>query len=81
MHVATLALLLCSALGVSSATPTRRATTCNGHAELCARSYGNVTFLGTHNSYAVGGEVADNQGWNVTTQLVSSSPAEVKRVV
>jgi putative hemolysin len=49
----------------------RRATTCNGHAELCDKSYGNVTFLGTHNSYAVGGEVADNQGWNVTRQLVS----------
>ncbi|KAJ9120344.1 hypothetical protein QFC24_005298 [Naganishia onofrii] len=47
----------------------RRATTCNGHAELCDKSYGNVTFLGTHNSYAVGGEVADNQGWNVTRQL------------
>ncbi|KAI5449272.1 hypothetical protein NCC49_005134 [Naganishia albida] len=48
---------------------TSRATTCNGHAELCSRSYGNVTFVGTHNSYAVGGGVADNQGWNITQQL------------
>ncbi|KAJ9092569.1 hypothetical protein QFC21_006800 [Naganishia friedmannii] len=47
----------------------KRATTCNGHAELCGKGFGNVTFLGTHNSYAVGKEVADNQGWNVTEQL------------
>ena len=56
----------------------RRATTCNGHAELCDKSYGNVTFLGTHNSYAVGGEVADNQGWNVTRQLVSRGSSEAR---
>lgn len=33
---------------------TRRATVCNGHAELCSRSFGNVTFVGAHDSYAVG---------------------------
>lgn len=32
----------------------RRATVCNGHAELCDRSYGNVTVVGAHDSYAVG---------------------------
>ena len=32
----------------------RRATVCNGHAELCDRSFGNVTYIGTHNSYAIG---------------------------
>ena len=26
--------------------------TCNGHAELCSRSYGNVTFIGAHDSFA-----------------------------
>lgn len=31
-----------------------RATICNGHAELCNRSFGNVTFVGAHNSYAIG---------------------------
>jgi hypothetical protein len=27
-----------------------RATVCSGHAELCDRSYGNVTFVGSHDS-------------------------------
>ncbi|KAG6908102.1 hypothetical protein DXG01_006139 [Tephrocybe rancida] len=31
---------------------TKRATVCNGHAELCGRSYGNVTYLGSHDSFA-----------------------------
>ena len=31
-----------------------RATVCNGHAELCTRSYGNVSYVGAHDSYAVG---------------------------
>lgn len=34
--------------------PSRRATTCNGSADLCNRSFGNITFVGTHDSYAVG---------------------------
>jgi hypothetical protein len=46
------------------------ATTCNGHSELCNRSYGNVTFVGTHDSYAVGSSIADNQDQSVTQQLV-----------
>lgn len=33
-------------------TPEKRATVCNGHAELCSRSYGSVTFLGAHDSFA-----------------------------
>lgn len=31
-----------------------RATACNGHIELCSRSYGNVSFVGAHDSYAIG---------------------------
>ena len=31
-----------------------RATICNGHAEFCSRSYGNVSYVGAHDSYAVG---------------------------
>jgi hypothetical protein len=31
----------------AAASISRRATTCNGHAELCNRSYGNITFVGT----------------------------------
>lgn len=53
------------------ASPARRATptVCNGHAELCDRSYGNVTFIGTHNSYGNGTSIMDNQGKGVVAQL------------
>ncbi|KAK2461588.1 hypothetical protein APHAL10511_006051 [Amanita phalloides] len=48
-----------------------RATVCNGHAELCDRSYGNVSFVGAHDSYAIGPitQLAANQDQNVTRQL------------
>ncbi|ORY80853.1 PLC-like phosphodiesterase [Protomyces lactucae-debilis] len=42
---------------------------CNGDATLCAKSYSNVTFVGAHNSYAVGSSLSDNQNYDVTTQL------------
>ena len=58
--LATLALL---------ATPTFAADVCNGHAELCSKLYSQVTFLGAHNSYAVGSGLADNQNKDVTAQL------------
>jgi hypothetical protein len=35
--------------------PMKRAQLCNGHAELCERKYGNVTFLGSHDSFAFSG--------------------------
>ncbi|KAL1951400.1 hypothetical protein VTO73DRAFT_549 [Trametes versicolor] len=55
---------------VSALSTTRRATTCNGHAELCDRSFGNVTFVGAHDSYAVGTTgFAVNQDYNITQQL------------
>ncbi|KAJ7062606.1 PLC-like phosphodiesterase [Mycena amicta] len=43
--------LFAAATGALAATiPTKRATVCNGHAELCNRSYGNITFVGAHDS-------------------------------
>ncbi|KIR73730.1 hypothetical protein I310_02403 [Cryptococcus deuterogattii CA1014] len=45
------------------------ATTCNGHSELCSRLYSNVTFIGAHDSYAVGSSMADDQDKDVTSQL------------
>ncbi|KAK7712590.1 hypothetical protein SLS64_004974 [Diaporthe eres] len=42
---------------------------CNGHAELCARPYSNVTFVGSHDSAFVGTGVADNQETDVAAQL------------
>ncbi|QRV83114.1 hypothetical protein RhiJN_11130 [Ceratobasidium sp. AG-Ba] len=48
----------------------KRATVCNGYAELCSRTYGNVTYIGAHNSYAVGSNnLAANQDYDVTQQL------------
>ncbi|KAG9314181.1 PLC-like phosphodiesterase [Chiua virens] len=47
-----------------------RATTCNGSPDLCSRSFGNVTFVGTHDSYAVGiDNLATNQDYNISQQL------------
>ncbi|ORX37817.1 PLC-like phosphodiesterase [Kockovaella imperatae] len=45
------------------------ATTCNGDDSLCDRSYSNMTFLGAHDSYAVGTSLADDQSSGVTDQL------------
>ncbi|KAF7793406.1 hypothetical protein EIP86_004518 [Pleurotus ostreatoroseus] len=62
--------LLLSACAVQAATLKSRASVCNGHAELCDRSFGNVTFVGAHDSYAVGvNNLAANQDQNVTQQL------------
>jgi hypothetical protein len=36
----------------AAALPARRATVCNGYAALCSRSYGNVTFVAAHDSFA-----------------------------
>jgi len=62
--------LLFSATAIHGFSLARRATVCNGHAELCSRSFGNVTFVGAHDSYAVGvNNLAVNQDQNVTRQL------------
>ncbi|PWN52278.1 hypothetical protein IE53DRAFT_7871 [Violaceomyces palustris] len=49
----------------------KRATVCNGDASLCSRLYSNVTYIGAHNSYAIGSTrlVTVNQEQSVTTQL------------
>jgi hypothetical protein len=47
-----------------------RATVCNGHATLCDRSYGNVSYVGAHNSYAIGtNTLSANQDQKVVQQL------------
>ncbi|KAI0735039.1 PLC-like phosphodiesterase [Earliella scabrosa] len=72
-HLATpaaLSFILSSAFGAYGLASTRRADVCNGHAELCDRSFGNVTFVGTHNSYAVGvNNLAVNQDYDIEQQL------------
>ncbi|KAJ7615882.1 PLC-like phosphodiesterase [Roridomyces roridus] len=47
-------------------------TVCNGNAALCDRSYGNVTFLGAHDSFAFSEDalaLAADQQVNITAQL------------
>ncbi|KAF5339646.1 hypothetical protein D9758_015586 [Tetrapyrgos nigripes] len=52
MFVAFQAALALSAISgaLGAALPSKRATVCNGHAQLCAKPYGNTTFLGSHDS-------------------------------
>lgn len=50
----------------------QRADVCNGHAELCNRSYGNVTFIGSHDSFAYSTDLlalARDQEIDVPSQL------------
>lgn len=51
---ASISLLFASTV-VGLVLPEKRAQLCNGHAELCERKYGNVTFLGSHDSFASSG--------------------------
>ncbi|THH23090.1 hypothetical protein EUX98_g8089 [Antrodiella citrinella] len=68
--VLSLAFFTSTSLLAHAAHVQRRATVCNGHAELCDRGYGNVTFVGAHNSYAVGtNNLFTNQDYDVTQQL------------
>lgn len=70
--LAQVALLLSASLlsSVSAVSLSGRATTCNGHPELCDRTYGNVSFVGAHDSYSVGtNNLATNQDYDVTQQL------------
>lgn len=66
-HIAQVALLILSSSTAHTLASSlkRQATTCNGHAELCDRSYGNITFVGAHDSYAVGTSgLATNQDYD-----------------
>ncbi|PPQ73586.1 hypothetical protein CVT26_010570 [Gymnopilus dilepis] len=67
-------LALVSALGsaVASSLPARRASVCNGHAELCSRTYSNVTVVGAHDSFAFSSDplaLARDQEVDIPSQL------------
>jgi len=69
-HLAQVAVSLLLAGADVDARSLRRATICNGDSSLCDRSYGNVSFVGAHDSYAVGtNSVSVNQDYDVTQQL------------
>ncbi|KAJ2955480.1 hypothetical protein NQZ79_g8529 [Umbelopsis isabellina] len=42
---------------------------CNGYSSLCSKSYNEVSYLTTHNSYAYMSNVGQNQHYDVQTQL------------
>ncbi|KAK2463321.1 hypothetical protein APHAL10511_004632 [Amanita phalloides] len=73
MRVLSFLIQLGLALSVLSASlPKRRASVCNGHAELCSRSYGNVTFIGSHDSFAYSKNplyASRDQSVDILTQL------------
>jgi hypothetical protein len=50
----------------------KRVQQCNGRPELCNRKYGNITFLGSHDSFAISGNplaLARNQEVDLESQL------------
>ncbi|KAF9257123.1 PLC-like phosphodiesterase [Marasmius fiardii PR-910] len=50
----------------------KRTSVCNGHAELCSRSYSNVTFIGAHDSFAYSDDIfaiSRDQRLNISEQL------------
>lgn len=46
----------------------RRATVCNGHPELCEKSFGSVSFVGAHDSYAIG---SNNRKFTMSSPRIS----------
>lgn len=66
-----LGLLLTSEV-LAGSLPSRRATVCNGHDELCSRSYANVTYIGAHDSFAFSEDplaLARDQEVDIPSQL------------
>ncbi|KAF9003878.1 PLC-like phosphodiesterase [Cyathus striatus] len=52
--------------------PAKRASVCNGHAELCSRQYSNITVIGAHDSFAFSKDplaLARDQQVDIPTQL------------
>ncbi|KAF7980979.1 hypothetical protein HWV62_5207 [Athelia sp. TMB] len=57
---------------IGGVVPQKRATVCNGHAEFCDRSYGNITYVGAHDSFTYTNDtlnLASDQRVNIATQL------------
>lgn len=53
----------------SSSPQATNTTPCNNYVEFCFRKYSNITMVAAHNSPFVGASAADNQVYDVTTQL------------
>ena len=67
--------LLLFTVGVSALPDARlvvkRDTKCNGYSEFCNRKYSNITYMGTHDSFAIGklGSLGSNQAASLTDQM------------
>ncbi|KAJ6562965.1 PLC-like phosphodiesterase [Mycena sp. CBHHK59/15] len=67
-----LSLVWAATLSLALTLPTKRATVCNGHAEFCSRLYSNVTYIGSHDSFAFSEDpfaLARDQEVDIPTQL------------
>lgn len=72
LRLAAFAALLLTSHSDALFIPVKRDMLCNGHAALCDRKYGNTTFLGSHDSFAVSTSVfalARTQEVDVPSQL------------
>lgn len=49
-----------ASVAIGSVVPAKRATVCNGHAEFCDRSYGNITYVGGESSSVVNHRATTN---------------------
>ncbi|KAH8108106.1 PLC-like phosphodiesterase [Cristinia sonorae] len=71
--VALFALFALYSCGFAWGAPAKQAASvCNGHAELCSRSYGNITHLGAHDSFAFSSDpfaLARDQEVDIPSQL------------
>ena len=48
-----------------------RATVCNGHAELCARSYTNLTYIEAHDFFAFSKDVVAGRYFHLIVLLMA----------
>lgn len=48
----------------------RASTSCNGDPSLCSRLYSNVTYVGAHNSYAIGSIGSATLGYNQQRSVI-----------
>jgi hypothetical protein len=63
---------LVSAVAIPVVAPVKRATICNGHESLCDRPYSDVTYIGSHDSFAYSPNpwaISRDQVVDVPTQL------------
>jgi len=72
LRLAALFVFLFNSFHSTLSLPISKPQQCNGHAELCERKYGNTTFLGAHDAFAVSTDpwaLGRNQEFTVHEQL------------